>query len=310
MLLEYILFALGIVLLIKGADWLIDGSVSIAKRLGISRLIIGLTIVAFGTSMPEMIVTLFSSVQGLENIALGNIIGSNIANLLLVLGLTALIFPIKINKYAIKIDLPFSLIAALILLVTVIIFPATNKIVSITFLLLFSIYIYSRVKNSKKYPVNNHHEKKQDWKIAILLILGSFALYLGGKLTVEGILFISNQLGLSQFLISATAIAVGTSLPELITSLRAAIKKHPDLAIGNIIGSNIFNIFWVLGLASLIKSIALPTIITMDLLFLSSVTILLFTFLYIGKRNKLDRLEGFALLVLYIIYISLVIMRG
>jgi cation:H+ antiporter len=309
-MLPYLLLTLGIILLMKGADWLIEGSVSIAKKLGISSLIIGLTVVAFGTSMPEFVLTLFSSLEGSENIALGNIIGSNLANILLVLGLAAVIFPIKFRKNAIKLDLPFSLISALILLVTVISFIETSKIIGIFFILIFFSYVYYRIKSSKKTVFIATEKIQKDWKIALLLIVGSFSLYFGGKLTVEGIIFISQKLGLSEFLISATAIALGTSLPELITSIKAALKKHPDIAVGNIIGSNIFNILWVLGLASLIVPIKLPSLIKVDLILLVISTLILFGFLFLGKKNKLERREGIVLLLLYLHYILLVIFRG
>jgi len=310
-MIPYLLLILGIILLVKGADWLIDGSISIAKKFGISPLILGLTVVAFGTSMPELILTLFSSIGGLENIALGNVIGSNVANLFLVLGLIAIIFPIKIHKNAIKLDLPFSIISTLILLITVICFPATTKTVGIVFILLFFSYLYYRVKNSKKTPFFNAKGIHKDWKIVLLLlIMGSFSLYFGGKLTVEGIIFISTQLGLSEFLISATAIALGTSLPELITSIKAALRKHPDLAIGNIMGSNIFNILWVLGLTSLIVPITLPPLIKLDLLLLFVFSLILFGFLFLGERYKLKRKEGIILVLLYVIYVLSVIFRG
>ena len=306
---EYLPFILGIILLIKGADWLIDGSTALAKKLGISSLIIGLTVVAFGTSLPELLVTVFSVIKESEEIVLGNIIGSNISNLLLILGLTALITPLVIRKNTIKIDIPFSLLAALVLLVTVISFTTTTKFIGLIFLILFSLYLYLRIKLIKK---NNKiiFKKNKDWKIFLYILIGSVALYFGGKFTVEGIIPLSQKLGISEFLISATILAIGTSLPELVTSLRAVYKKNPDIAVGNIIGSNIFNIFWVLGIGALIKPIFLPKIILLDIFFLSFVTLLTFAFLYIGKTKKLTKIEGAVLLILYFMYISFIIFRG
>lgn len=309
MFVEIFLFVLGIALLIKGADWLIEGSTSLARKLGISSLIIGLTVVAFGTSMPELVISLFSTVNQTEGITLGNIIGSNISNILLILGLTAVVTPILINKSLIKLDLPFSLISALILLITVIVFPQTNKAVGVTFLVIFSFYVYYRVMNTEKTPPLKKQVTK-DWKIGFFLFMGSLALYFGGRLTVNGVVFVARNFGLSDFLISATIIAVGTSLPELVTSIKAAMKKDADLAIGNLIGSNIFNIFWVLGISALIKPIILLPIIKFDLLFLCFVTLLIFAFLYIGNRNKLDRFEGMILLILYLMYVIFLINRG
>lgn len=317
-MIEYILFVLGIVFLVKGANFLVKGSTSLAKKLGISSLITGLTIVAFGTSMPELIVSLISAFKGTSEIVFGNIIGSNISNILLVLGATAIIRNVKIKKTTVWKEIPFALLAVIVL------FILSNKIflggsspsmlgridglILLLFFVIFIYYAFAIVKPSKK--DNKSKEKTPYWKIFSMITLGIVGLYLGGKWAVEGAIFIAENLGLSQFLISATIIAIGTSLPELVTSIVAVLKRNVDLAVGNIIGSNIFNIFWILGITSLIKPILIPSFINFDLIILAFITLLLFSLMFIKKRQVLGRKQGILFILLYATYLVFLIIRG
>lgn len=322
MITVYILFILGIILLIKGADWLVDGASSLAKKLGVSTLVIGLTVVAFGTSMPELIVNIMAAINNASGVAFGNIIGSNISNILLVLGATALIYNLKIKKTIIKKGIPFAFLSVIVLLVL-----ANKKSGFITrldgiiMLLFFAIFLYytyeiftssknRRAKRAEKKSKKIEIQKHSNLIISLMLIGGLIALYFGGIWTVKGAVFIAKQFGLSQFLISATIIAIGTSLPELITSITAALRKDADMAIGNIIGSNIFNILWVLGITSIISPIAIPSFIIIDIIILAVITLLLFSFMFFGKKEELEKHQGILFILLYLAYIIFIVLRG
>jgi len=319
---EYILFFIGIFLLVKGADYLVEGASALAKRLGVSTLIIGLTIVAFGTSMPELIVNILAALQGATEVAFGNIIGSNISNIFLVLGITAIIRDIKVHYSTTWKEIPFSLLAVIVLFVISNKFmieglrvPFITRVDGIILLLFFLVFIYYAFLVVKRSRTEIEKEtinipKRNLFMIWLMILGGLIALYLGGKWTVEGAIFIAQQFGLSQFLISATIIAIGTSLPELVTSITAALKKDVDLAIGNIVGSNIFNIFWILGITSIIRPISIPTFINIDIIILGIATLALFLGIVIGKKHSLDRKEGVAFVFAYIVYLAFLIIRG
>jgi cation:H+ antiporter len=318
-MLEYILFVIGFILLVKGADYLVDGSSIIATRLGIPQLIIGLTVVAFGTSMPELVVAVISSINGSSEIVLGNVIGSNISNILLILGISAIIHNIKIRDSTIWKEIPFSLLAALLLLAFV--NNGTDKHMisfydGITMLAVFSIFIYytfsealaCKNKTCKKEVMKI--EKSEFYNSIGLIIAGLIGLFLGGKFVVDGAVFIATQFGFSEFLISSTIIAIGTSLPELVVVVIASLKKKVDMAIGNIIGSNVFNILLVLGTASIISPITIQPFINTDIVFLIYMTCLLFGLVYINKKKELGKLSGILFILLYIGYIFFLISRG
>ena len=316
----YILFGVGIFLLIKGADFIIESASSIAKKFGVSNIIIGLTVVAFGTSLPELVVNLFAAFEGSSGIIFGNIIGSNISNVFLILGITAIITNIKVKTQTVWKEIPFALLSCFVL------FALTSKIffgnsgymrwndglVLISLLAMFIYYVYqSTVLERKKMPL----VEKPDvscWKIWVKLILGLVGIYFGGRWVVNGAVFMAQQFGLSEFLISATIIAVGTSLPELVVSIVAAFKKNIDLAVGNIIGSNILNILWIIGFTSLLRPIAIPEFIYIDIAIMFGSMLLLFLFMFIGKKKKyeLNRKDGIAFVLFYILYILYVIRRG
>lgn len=321
-MIEYILFIIGFGLLIKGADCLVEGSSSLAKKFGVPSLVVGLTVVAFGTSMPELIVSIFSAFEGVTDVAIGNIMGSNVANILLILGLTALIYPLKVHHSTVWKEIPFSLLAVFILFVVAndlmidkLSFSSLTRIDGILMLCFFAIFLYyvfemAKDKKSKLQDRKLEITEYKSHRIFLMLFFGVIGLFLGGKWVVDGATLIARQAGMSEFLVSATIVAIGTSLPELVTSLTAAIKKDVDLAVGGVVGSNIFNIFWILGITSVISPIVLPSFINFDIIFLVVITLALFSFMFIGKKHEMNRWQGVLFILLYIAYIVFIVMRG
>jgi len=318
---QIVLFVLGILALIKGADWLVEGSSALAKKWGISSLIIGLTIVAFGTSAPELIVSLIAVMGGNTGTAFGNVIGSNLANLLLVLGIAAVIAAPKIKSSTVWKEIPFSLLAVVVLFVVsndliidkIRIFSLTrvDGIVLLLFFVIFVYYIIEVAKGSRADVGKSLNiTRMSNRKISLLIIFGALGLFIGGKWVVDGAVLIAKSFGVSDFLIGATVIAMGTSLPELVTSIRAAMKNDLDLVVGNIIGSNIFNIFWILGLVSVIAPVSIPSDINFDIIFLGLSTSLLFAFVFLGKKHYLERYQAVIFIVMYFVYIAVIIFRG
>ncbi len=317
-MIEYLLFVIGIILLIKGANWLVDGSVILAKRAGISSLVVGLTVVAFGTSLPELFVNLFAALKGASDISFGNIIGSNIANVLLILGIIAAMTPIRVKHNTIWKEIPFSFLAvtAFFILAQKSIFEGTENIMyrsdGLIFFCFFIIFIYyviemARTERVKDKIVTPHEHSPL--MISALLLGGLIALFFGGEWTVKGAVFLAKQIGLSEYIISATIIAVGTSLPELVTSIIAVRKNEVDLSVGNVVGSNIFNIFFIMGLTSLISPMKVPEILV-DFVILGIATFLLFVFMFVGKKHHLERWQGVLFLLLYVGYLAHLITRG
>lgn len=318
-MLNLFLFIVGFVFLIKGADWLVSGASSLANRLGVSALVIGLTIVAFGTSAPELTVNLLASFQGNTDIAIGNIIGSNIANILLILGISAIIFPLAVQKGTVWREIPFAVLAVLV--VTIMandVFldgsasSALTRIDGLVLLSFFAIFIYY-IFSIAKQPSSGSEDEIQQYSTnkSILMILGGLVgLVVGGKWIVDGAVLFATQLGISEALIGLTVVAVGTSLPELATSAVAAYKKNVDIAIGNVIGSNIFNIFWILGVSASITPLPFSPELGVDLGVVTVVTLLLFIALFVGKRHTLERWQGWLFVMLYIIYTIFLVARG
>lgn len=318
----YILFLLGFALLLKGAQYLVDGSASLAKKLGVPTLVIGLTIVAFGTSLPELVVNVISAFKGADAVAFGNIVGSNMANILLILGLSAVITNLKIQHSTVWKEIPFALLAVIALLLFSNIplldgleirsILRTEGLVLILFFIIFLYYVFALAKNHQ-FPVEKSPESIKEYsgfKIGMMIFGGLLALFFGGKWAVEGAIHIARLAGISEYLISITIVAVGTSLPELVTSVTAAFKKNMDIAVGNIIGSNIFNIFWVLGLTAVISPVEFPQGANMDILILTAATTLLFLFMFIGKKHELERWQGLVFIGLYGAYLGFLILRG
>lgn len=321
-MLVYLFLALGLIFLIKGADLLVDGASSLAKKLNISALFVGLTIVAFGTSAPELVITIISVFKGSTDLALGNIIGSNIANILLIGGLAAMIYPISVQKGTAKKEIPLSIGALLILLFLANDFFINHtgdlmisRIDGLFLIACFFIFIYYTFGLAKSKQKDDQTEEKINliaWPIAVIyLIIGIAGLIIGGRWVVNGAVEIARFLGFSQSLIGLTIIAIGTSLPELATSAVAAFKKNADLAIGNIIGSSIFNIFGILGIGALIKPIYFNNILNTDILIGLSATVLLFWFVLTGKKIRaVERWEGLGLFCGYLVYLAFLILRG
>ena len=317
MLLQIFLFLFGLLLVVWGADALVDGASSIARKFGISEFVIGLTIVGMGTSAPEMVVSFIGAIGGNADIAVGNVIGSNIFNTLLILGLTAMILPINITYLNLKKDIPINIVITVLLLVLGMNFSIfgcganrLSRVDGLVLLALFCLYMYMSFHFDT--PNNNEEEpgetKKTGWAI-LLIVLGLNGLVVGGKLFVDSAVSIAKMLNVSDKFIAVTILAGGTSMPELATCLVAAVKKKGQLALGNIIGSNVFNILLILGGSALIHPLSLEQIGFVDLgiLLLSSLVIL--TSAFIGKKNKIDRIDGIFFVLLEIAYMTWLIME-
>ncbi len=308
----YVLFVIGFVILIKGADLLVDGAASIAKKFNISSIVIGLTIVAFGTSAPEFVVNIFASVKGNSEIAIGNILGSNIANIFLILGVAAVIHPIVAKENTAWKEIPLSLLAAIILgvlandaLIDGGSFSGLTRIDGIVLLAFFIIFMHytfgiSEVTGDEE---NINIKILSNGKAAMFILAGLAGLVLGGKWIVDGAVKIAELFDVSQSLIGLTVVAIGTSLPELATSAIAAYKKQSDIAIGNVIGSNIFNTFWILGVSAVIRPLPFSRDSDPDILMNIFASTLLFIILFIGKRHIIERWQGFLMIAIYIGYI-------
>jgi cation:H+ antiporter len=313
--LDISLLLIGFVLLIKGANWLVDGASSLAKKFKISDLAIGLTIVAFGTSAPELVVNSIASFQGHEDIVLGNVIGSNNFNLFIILGIAGLIYPMTVQSSTVWKEIPISFLAAILLLFFANdIFSSQNPVISrldgaILLLLFFGFlfYVYKQLKSEPDQVAQV--DEFSNLKITTYILLGLTGLVLGGKFVVSGATEIATTFGLSEKIIGLTIVAAGTSLPELATSVVAAFKKNNDIAIGNIIGSNIFNIFFILSISSLIRPIEYDPIFNTDLFILIGGTVLLFVTMFTGKKKQLDRWESALLLLSYVGYLVYVISK-
>lgn len=323
MIITYVLFIVGFVLLIKGADILVEGASSIAKRYALSELVIGLTIVSFGTSMPELIVNLLSSAQGSTELAIGNIFGSNVANILLILGFSAIVRPLPIQRSIYFTEIPISILATclvgflananLFMKTDVLSISRYDGLILILFFGLFMTYIFAVSKenngNVQKLDDSDSFKMMSMLKSVLYVCGGVIALFIGGKWIVDGAVYIATSLGLSEAFIGLTIIAIGTSLPELVTSVVAARKGKADMAIGNVIGSNIFNIFWILGLSATIKSLPFNVISNDDILMLIFSSLLLIFAVINGKKPVVSRFEGFVFVLIYFAYLTYLVVR-
>lgn len=318
-MLTYTLFIIGFGFLIKGADLLVDGASSIAKRFNISNLVIGLTIVAFGTSAPEFIVNIFASLKGNSDIAIGNILGSNIANILLILGVSAIIYPITAKKNTVLKEIPLSLLAAVALGVVandVLLdggsFSAitrTDGLILLLFFIIFLYYTFGIAKTAVDEDLGDQEIKlMKNWQAVLFIVLGLIGLTLGGQWIVNGAIKIASNLGVSQSLIGLTIVAIGTSLPELATSAMAACKKQSDIAIGNVVGSNIFNIFWILGASAIIHPLPFNISANRDIAMTILASLLLFSIMFIGKKRVIERWQGAVMLSLYLGYLVFLVL--
>ena len=321
MILTILLLIIGFVALILGANWLVDGATSVGIRAKLSPLIIGLTIVAFGTSLPELIINVFSCIKGSSGLAIGNIVGSNIMNILLILGVASLIYPIDVDRISIKRDIPAGFVATVALFV----FAnftwgnlSLNWIEGMLLLIMAAGYLFLTMKK------NDSTGKKEGsatstgveiiqlpmpWSKTILyLIIGIIGLYIGGELVSNNAQTIAKAWGMSEAMIGLTVVAVATSLPELITSIVAATKKNSGIAIGNVLGSNILNIFVVLGISGLITPLQFDKQMNDTLFFLFGANLLLLLFVFTGKGTRISRIEGALLLVAFVGFMVFTVM--
>lgn len=326
MLFQILLLLVGFVILIKGADFLVGGASSAAKKYGISNLAIGLTVVAFGTSMPELIVSLLSALDGKNDASFGNVIGSNNFNLLFILGVAGIIYPLVVQRNTVKFEVPLSLLAVGVLFLLVNdsliwgsdpiskqnaegvtqqfqgILSRLDAIILLIFFGLFLMYIYRTMKDSNDL---GEGEAIKIYSIPIsvgMVVLGLGMLIGGGKLVVDSAIEIAHHFGLSEKLIGLTILAAGTSLPELATSAVAAYRKNTDIAIGNVVGSNIFNIFFILGVTGTINPIPYNAAFNFDMYVCGAATLLLMVFMFTLNQRKLDRWEAALMFMAYIVY--------
>lgn len=306
-MINLILLLIGLGLVVLGADWLVNGASSIARRAGISEFVIGLTIVGFGTSCPELVVSLTGAIEGNSDISVGNVVGSNIFNALFILGLTALVLPVGMTDKNRRTDIPITLVVTILLVVLGITGSMSGPVISrwegVVMLLVFSVYLFYCFKSDSKDELSETRQAILSFPKAIALTLTGLAgLIFGGDLFVDSATALARQIGVSDKFIAVTILAGGTSLPELATSLTAAIRGKEQLALGNILGSNVFNAMLILGLSSIITplSFASMTIVDIAALVLSSVLLLIWA--YTGRRNRIDRWEGTAMLLCYVAY--------
>lgn len=322
----YLFLLLGFLFLVKGADYFVDGSSSIATSLKIPSLVIGLTIVAFGTSAPEAAVSITASIQGQNEIALGNIIGSNIFNLLCVAGMSAFIKPLSVKKSILIKEFPFLILSSILLLVLSddLIFQQTqNSILStgdgLVFLMFFCIFMYYLLEvslNSKNEALNSNNNYDTNIykstmplsKSVVFSVVGILGIVIGGKLVVDCSSIIALNFGVSEKIIGITMVSIGTSLPEFVTSVVAASKGESDIALGNVIGSNIFNILFILGISSVINPISIDNNLFLDIFIMIIVTII--TYIFSIRKKDINKFEGIILIIAYIAYMILVIFKN
>ena len=300
---EIVWLLVSLVILYYGAEGLVFGASSLAKRIGISPLVIGLTIVSVGTSMPELLVSIKASMNGQGAISIGNVLGSNMFNFGLILGLSAIIYPLSVKRQLLKLDVPVMVLTSVLFLLLYLDFEI-SRLEALLMLLIFISYITYLFKTSKKEQKENQDSDiklTKHWSLDIIFfVVGLVALAFGSELLVENSVIIAERLGMSEAMIGLTIIAAGTSMPELATSVVAALKKRSDIAIGNIVGSNIFNILLILGVAGLIQPISTPEIDYMDTLFVVALGLVLWIFM--KYSSLIRRWQGAIFILMYILY--------
>ncbi|BDD05208.1 calcium/sodium antiporter [Aureibacter tunicatorum] len=310
-----LLVLVGFACLIFGANWLVDGASALAKKFNVPDLAIGLTVVAFGTSAPELVVNTFAAYQSHSDIVLGNVIGSNNFNLFIILGLSALIYPIKVQSSTAWKEIPISLTVTIIVIFLLndffFVLPSRlSRADGVALLVSFFIFLYYVFKQMKNNTMQETEVPSMSMlKIAGLILLGLSGLVAGGQLVVVNSVYIAESFGVSEKIIGLTIVAAGTSLPELMTSIVASLKKNSDIAIGNVIGSNIFNLLLILSLSGIIHPISFNPKFNLDLYILLGGTMLLLIFMLTGQRKKLDRWEGALLMILYLGYMIYLIVE-
>lgn len=309
-----VFIVVGFVALVKGADWLVDGASSIAKRFGISDLVIGLTVVAFGTSMPEFVVNMVSVAEGSTDLAITNILGSNIINTFVILGLTALVYPVVSQKRSRDFDIPMSIIAGILVFGAVAVQSpfgeegrGISRLGGILLLLLFCIFLYNTFRHAKDHPEDAGAEQIQPMstgKAILLMLVGIAGLVIGGELIVKSAVDLATRCGVSEAVIGLTVVALGTSLPELATSVMAAFKHNCDIALGNVIGSNIFNVFFVLAMSATVRPLPAYDGIEVDAWMAALGSILVWLLVKTNRERELKRWGGAVLLLVYAGYLT------
>jgi len=310
--LDFVLLILGFVILIFGADKLVDGASSLASKFGIPNIVIGLTVVAFGTSAPELFVNVVAALNNNTQMVLGNVIGSNIFNVLMILGICSLFYPLEVKRNTTWLEIPLSLLAGLMVLIISNdifidkgesnIISSSDGIILFCFFLIFQVYTMEVAKSetsSEQFETENYSKPKS----LLFIILGLAGLVIGGELIVTSAVSIASTVGISERIIALTIVSTGTSLPELVTSLVAVRKKNVDIALGNIVGSNIINIFFILGISAFITPLKVEDSNHTEIYVNIYANVLLFFFILVGKGRKIDRWEGVVLLTSYLIYI-------
>ncbi len=323
MILSFLLLILGLAILVAGAEGLVRGASSLATRLKIPPLVIGLTIVSFGTSAPELTVNLSAAFNGSPDLAIGNVVGSNIANIFLILGICAFIRPLTVKSSTVWKEIPLALLGVVLLfvmgndaLIDGVSFNAITRsdgIVLLSLMAIFMYYIVSMARSDQKEVKNEGEEEIKEYGVFLsigLIVAGLAGLVLGGNVLVTEAVKVAQTAGLSEALIGLTIVGIGTSLPELATSVVATRKKQDDIAIGNVVGSNIFNVFFVLGITAVITQLPFNTAASSDVLVATGATVLLFICMFIFRKHKLTRFEGGIFLALYAIYLVYLINRG
>lgn len=296
----------GFVLLVKGADWFVSSASGIARRLGVSPLVIGLTIVAFGTSAPELAVSVTAALRGANEIAVGNVVGSNIFNLLVVAGGSALLCPLVADRTLLRRDWPCSTLAALLLTGMLLTGNNITRIESLILLALFAGMLIWQIRGTQAPVETGAEEHRPAWLLALLIVVGIGCIVAGGQLAVNGATGLARNFGWSESLIGLTIVAIGTSLPELVTSIVAARRGENDIAMGNVIGSNLFNILCILGLSAFLNPISVAPSAVMDAALL---TILSVVFWLVARRGVLPRMAGGIMVILYVAYTGYLIVR-
>lgn len=315
-MLNFFILATGFVILIYGATHLVNGAASLAKKFNIPGIVIGLTIVAFGTSSPELVVNVAGSLKGTSGIVLGNIIGSNLFNVLLILGISAVIYPLAVKSNTTWMEIPLSFISSLLVFILasdiyldgadINHLSRTDGIVLIFFFIIFLAYNFRLMKNGsfdEEISVKDYTKLKS----LIIIGIGIAMLGIGGTMIINSAVQVATMLGISERVIGLTVVAFGTSLPELATSVVAALKKNVDIAVGNIVGSNIFNVFFILGTSAIINPIPIAPGTGLDMLVNIGASLLLFVFIFTGKGRKIDRFEGAIFITLYTAYLAAIL---
>lgn len=320
-MIELLFLIIGFLFLIKGADWLVRGATVLAKNLKIKDIVIGLTVVAFGTSLPELFVNITASLSDKPDVVVGNILGSNNANILLILGAAAFIYPLKVRSSTVWKEIPFAVLASVIFVVLANdrilggsqydLISTSDGIILIFFFVIFLYYIFGLFQNAPQNGFTEEYKVEFGVKKSLLFIAaGLVGLVIGAKIVVTYAVILATQWGVSEALIGLTLVAVGTSLPELATSVVAAFRKNADIAVGNIVGSNIFNIFLIMGVSAILRPISFNSAFNKDAFIGVGTGLLMFVFMFTGKRKFFDRMEGLLFLIGYVFYVAYLIKMG